>query len=134
MSGGSVGVTLHSESRIIDVGQGIFALRYVASTAKADAPRVVVEPFQDVGLSVISAPGGADRVLDGPGSCLLIRSERPARFTLTVAGRTPTRGSRPSVSPSHGSRFSHMSHDAATPCSRWAPGSVALRCRAGSKA
>ena len=90
MSGGNVGLTLQSQSRIVDVGEGIFALRYVASTAKADAPRVVVEPFKEVGLSLISAPGGADRVLDGPGSCLLIRSERPARFTLTVSGRTPT--------------------------------------------
>lgn len=90
MSARGVGGALHSQSRTVDIGQGIFALRYVASAATWDAPRVVVEPFDEAGLSVIAVPGGAERVLDGPGACLLIRSERPARVTLTVSGRTPT--------------------------------------------
>jgi hypothetical protein len=86
MFGGAAAMISHSRSRTITVEQGIFALRYVASAAGRGAPRIVVEPFTEPGLSLVAAPGAAERALNAPGDCILIRAERQARVTLTASG------------------------------------------------
>lgn len=78
-----------SQRRLVDVDQGLFALHYVSSTAGANSPAVTVEPGRLDGVMLIAAPGSPDRVLDRPGSCLLIRADRPAQLTLTVSERRP---------------------------------------------
>jgi hypothetical protein len=89
MSAQSVSEDSRSQSRTVEIGRGVFALRYVASAAKPDSPRVFVEPVAEIGLSIISSSGGSERVLEGPGTFLLIHSDRPSRLTLTVVARMP---------------------------------------------
>lgn len=78
-----------SQRRLVDVQQGLFALRYISSTAGPNPPAVTVEPGRLDSVTLIAAPGAPDRVLDRPGSCLLIRAERPARLTLTASECRP---------------------------------------------
>ena len=80
------GGAVASEARVVNVGQGVFALRYVGSAARPRAPRIAVDPGAGSGVSLIAAPGRAERELQAPGDCLLIRAERPARVTLIASG------------------------------------------------
>ncbi|GJD34074.1 hypothetical protein [Methylobacterium aerolatum] len=90
MSSGATKLVPQSQSRTISVGKGIFALRYVASTAGRGAPRIEVEPFTEAGLSLIAAPGSAERVLNAPGECIFIRAEQPTKMVITASGTTGT--------------------------------------------
>lgn len=78
-----------SQIRLVDVEPGLFALHYVSSNAGLNSPAVTVEPTRLDDVMLIAAPGSPDRILDKPGTCLLIRADRPAQLTLTVSERRP---------------------------------------------
>ncbi|MGF3027601.1 hypothetical protein ACQVP2_32975 [Methylobacterium aquaticum] len=70
----------------IAVERGLYALRYVRSSARAMAPSVLVRPAPGSAefIGIVSAPHCPPGVIDGPGGCVVVRAERPGQIEVTV--------------------------------------------------
>jgi hypothetical protein len=70
----------------VDVGRGLFVLRYVSGTPSGASPVAMARPAPAsmAYIEVISAPGVAAGFLSFPGECLVVRAEKAGRLLVKI--------------------------------------------------
>jgi hypothetical protein len=76
----------HSGRKTVDIGRGIFLVRYADAEDEAWPPTVTVSPDaeSEEHISLLLHPDHRDPVLWQPGACLVVRASSPGRLSIAV--------------------------------------------------
>jgi len=70
----------------IDIGRGLFLVRYAGSADRAEPPQVMIAPGRgsEPNIDFILHPDHAEPVLSEPGTCLVVRTTEPCALEVEV--------------------------------------------------
>jgi hypothetical protein len=76
----------HSGRKTVDIGRGIFLVRYTDAEDEACPPTVTVSPDSESegDISLLLHPDHRDPILWQPGACLVVRASSPGRLSIAV--------------------------------------------------
>jgi hypothetical protein len=88
-------VTETTQQKMIDLGKGLFCIRYEDAEDQASPPRVVVKPASghERSVELLLHPDSHDSTLWGPGTSLVVRTTSAAKLQVEVVPSRPN-GSR----------------------------------------
>src|SRR5258707_552017 len=84
-----------TQQKMVDLGKGLFCIRYEDAEDQASPPRVVVKPASghERSVELLLHPDSHDSTLWGPGTSLVVRTTSAAKLQVEVVPSRPN-GSR----------------------------------------
>jgi hypothetical protein len=88
-------VTETTQQKLVDLGKGLFCVRYEEAEDQVAPPQVVVKPVSghERNVELLLHPDAHDSTLWGPGSSLVVRTSSAAKLQVEVVPQRPN-GSR----------------------------------------
>ena len=78
-------VSKGQQKQTVEVGRGLFLIRYAAAEDAAHPPRITVSSASDAKIEFHLHPDHREPVLWQPGSCLIVEALAPAKFYVAVS-------------------------------------------------
>ena len=75
--------------KTVDVGRGLFLVRYASAELEDLPPTVKVLP-RDSDAQIILAPDAKDAILAEPGTALVVKASSPTQLTIEIQSRDPS--------------------------------------------